>query len=315
MTNSTRGRLACGIGAALAAAVAFGTLAISAASAASDVTPPGITVPGDSTGAPAVLVASLEGRNEVTPGAADGQALELIGIQGNTVSYSVSWRGIGTPTEADIHAGGRGVDGPVVVPLFTTPRPTGGFASGSVTVADPTLLAALRSDPSGFYTDLRTTDFPSGAVRAQLHLLNHVVSTSGVAALQESVVLGSQIYACTLQTDGSFAFAQHDVDAHLTGGIHHTFVQPLAGTPQWQAPDGSAVTGKLVTKNANGAANIAELNLDATQIGTSTGMLSHAVEVLRLNTVGGVAPTGTCDPQATPIVNVPYQADYIFING
>jgi len=44
-------------------------------------------------------------------------------------------------------------------------------------------------------------------------------------------------------------------------------------------------------------------------------MLSHAVEVLRLNTVGGLAPTGTCDPQATPIVNVPYQADYIFING
>jgi hypothetical protein len=31
--------------------------------------------------------------------------------------------------------------------------------------------------------------------------------------------------------------------------------------------------------------------------------------------VGGLAPTGTCDPQATPIVNVPYQADYVFING
>ena len=315
MTNSTRRRLACGIGAAFAAAVAFGTLAISAASAASDVTPPGITVPADSAGAPAVLVASLEGRNEVTPGAPQGQALELIGIQGNTISYSVSWRGIGTPTEADIHAGGRGVDGPVVVPLFTTPRPADGFASGSVTVTDPTLLDALRSNPQGFYADLHTTEFPAGAARAQLHALNHAVSTSGVAALQESVVLGSQIYACTLQTDGSFAFSQHDVDAHLTGGIHHTFVQPLAGTPQWQAPDGSAVTGKLVTKNANGADNIAELNLDATQIGTSTGMLSHAVEVLRLNTVGGVAPTGTCDPQATPIANVPYQADYIFING
>jgi hypothetical protein len=310
----TKRSLACGIGAAFAAAVAFGTLAISAASAASDVTPPGITVPGDSAGAPAVLVASLEGRNEVTAGAVDGRALELIGIQGNTLSYSVSWRGIGTPTEADIHAGGRGVDGPVVVPLFTTPRPADGFASGSVTVTDQTLLDALRSNPQGFYADLHTTAFPDGAARAQLHALNHAVSTSGVAALQESVVLGSQIYACTPQ-DGSFAFTQHDVDAHLTGGIHHTFVQPLAGTPQWQAPDGSAVSGKLVTKNANGAANIAELNLDATQIGTSTGMLSHAVEVLRLNTVGGVAPTGTCDPQATPIVNVPYQADYIFING
>jgi Protein of unknown function (DUF3455) len=57
------------------------------------------------------------------------------------------------------------------------------------------------------------------------------------------------------------------------------------------------------------------LNLDATQIGASTGLLSHVVEVLRLNTAGGVAPTGNCDPQATPIVNVPYQADYVFING
>lgn len=316
MTSSMKRRLARGIGAAIAAAASSATLAVSAASANTDFTPPaGITVPADATQAPAVLIASLEGRNEVGAGASDGQALELIGIQGNTLSYSMAWRGIGTPIEADIHAAARAVDGPVVVPLFTTPRPAGGFASGSVTVADPALLDALRSDPQGFYADLHTTDFPDGAARAQLHGLNHSVSRSGVAGLQESVVLGSQVYACTLQLDGSFAFTQHDVDAHLTGGIHHTFVRPLAGTPQWQAPDGSAVSGKVVARNANGAGNIAELNLDATQIGASTGLLANVVEVLRLNTVGGVAPTGSCDPQATPIVNVPYQADYIFING
>jgi hypothetical protein len=316
MTISRKRRLARGIGVGLTAVAASTTLAISAASADSNVTQQaGITVPADATAAPAALVASLEGRNEVTAGAPNGQALELIGIQGNTLSYAVAWRGIGTPTEAAIHAAARGVDGPVVVPLFTTPRQSDGFASGTVTVADPTLLAALRSDPNDFYTDLHTDKFPGGAVRAQLHLLNHTVSTSGVAALQESVAHGSQIYACTPQLDGSFAFTQHDVDAHLTDDIHHTFVRPLAGTPQWQAPDGSAVSGKLVTKNANGAGNIAELNLDATQIGTPTGLLAHVVEVLRLNTLGGVAPTGTCDPQATPIVNVPYQADYVFING
>jgi len=39
------------------------------------------------------------------------------------------------------------------------------------------------------------------------------------------------------------------------------------------------------------------------------------VEVLRLNTLGGVAPAGACDPQTTPIVNVGYQADYVFSNG
>ena len=316
MTSSTKRRLAWRIGAVLAAAAASGTLAVSAASANSDVTPPaGITVPGDPTAAPAVLVASLEGRNEVTGGATDGQALELIGLQGNTLSYSVSWRGIGTPTEAHIHAGVRGADGPVVVPLFTTPRPAGGFASGTVTVTDPALLAALRSDPGGFYADLHAIAFPGGAARAQLHLLNHAVATSGVAALQEPVVRGSQIYACTAQPGGSFAFTQFGVEARLFGGIHHTFVQPAAGPPQWHAPDGSAVTGKVVTANANGAGNIAELNLDATQIGASTGLLAHVVEVLRLNTVGGVAPAGSCDPQATPIVNVPYQADYVFING
>ena len=315
MNSSTRRRVAHGIGAAIAAGAAVGTFGISAASANSDVTlPAGITVAGDATAAPATLVASLEGRNEVSSGSPVGQALELIGIQGDTLSYSVSWRGIDPPTEADIHAAGQGADGPVVLTLFDTPRPAGGFASGTVTVNDPTLLAALQSNPGGFYTDLHTTPFPDGAVRAQLHSLNHAVSTSGVAALQESVVFGSQIYACTPQGDGSFAFAQHDVDAHLTGGIHHTFVRPLAGTPQWQAPDGSAVSGKLVTKNANGAGNIAELNLDATQIGDSTGLLAHTVEVLRLNTVGGLAPTGACDPQSTPTVNVPYQADYIFIN-
>ena len=103
MTSSTKRRVAYSVGAALAAAVALGTLGISAASANSDVTPlAGITVPGNATAAPATLLASLEGRNEVTQGAPSGQGLELIGIQGNTLSYSVSWRGIGTPTEVTI---------------------------------------------------------------------------------------------------------------------------------------------------------------------------------------------------------------------
>jgi hypothetical protein len=331
MTGNTKRRLFHGVGAVLAAVAMSATLAVNTASASdgtppagitpagitpAGITPAGITLPGDPTGAPAVLIASLEGRNEVTGGATAGQALELIGIQGNTLTYSISWRGIGAPTEADIHAGTRGVEGPVVVPLFTTPpHPTGGFASGTVTVTDPALLAALRSDPGNFYADLHTTAFPAGAARAQLHRLSHPVATNGVAALQESVVRGSQIYACTAQPDGSFAFTQLNVEARLTGGIHHTFVQPAAGPPQWQAPDGSAVTGKVAVRNTNGAGNIAELDLDATQIGAPTGLLAHVVEVLRLNTVGGVAPTGTCDPQATPTVNVPYQADYVFING
>ena len=92
-------------------------------------------------------------------------------------------------------------------------------ASGTVTVSDSTLLAALRANPSGFYTDRQTTKFPDGAARAQFHQLNHTVATNGVAALQESVAVGSQIYACTPQPDGTCAFTQHDLDAHLTDDI------------------------------------------------------------------------------------------------
>jgi hypothetical protein len=311
----TKRRLPSGVGMLVAAAATFTPLLTSTASAASDVTPPaGISVQADTAGASAVLIASLEGRNELTP-VADGQALALIGIHDDALTYAVAWRGTGTPTAVDIHAGARGVDGPIVVPLFTTPRPAGGVVSGTVDVDDPALLAALRSDPSDFYADLHTDRLPNGAARAQLHLLTHAAGSQSVAALQEPVVIGSQIYACTMRADGSFAFTQHDVEARLGGGIHHTFVQPDAGPPQWQAPDGSAVSGKVANRNDNGAGNIAELNLDATQIGQPTGLLGDVVEVLRLNTVGGVAPAGTCDPQATPTINVPYQADYVFINA
>jgi Protein of unknown function (DUF3455) len=55
--------------------------------------------------------------------------------------------------------------------------------------------------------------------------------------------------------------------------------------------------------------------LAAAAASATTGLLAHVVEVLRLNTLGGVAPAGACDPQATPTVHVPYQADYVFING
>ena len=91
--TTTKRRRAFGIGATLAAAAAFTTLASGAVSANSDVTPPaGITVPADPSGVPASLVASLEGRNEVTGGASEGQALGLFGIHDNTLTFAISWR-------------------------------------------------------------------------------------------------------------------------------------------------------------------------------------------------------------------------------
>ena len=78
MISTTRRRLARAIGAGLAAAAALGTLGVTAASAST--TPEGITVPGSTTAAPATLIASLEGRNEVTAGSPTGQARSRIAL-------------------------------------------------------------------------------------------------------------------------------------------------------------------------------------------------------------------------------------------
>src|SRR3569833_509960 len=263
------------------------------------------------------FVLSLQGRIEV-PGAEgavndpDGWAVEVLTIRGSKVSFDVRWQGIAAPTEGHIHAGGTGVNGDVKIELFAKPR-YGNTASGSVDVGDTNLLAALVADPGSFYADLHTGQFPGGAVRGQLHRLSQPVRPGGPSVDAAPVVQGAQIYACTQQTDGTFAFTQNNVAAQLEGGIRHSFVRPVDGPPQWVAPDGSSVTGQVVLRTPNGAGNIPELDLRATQTGAQRGRLAHTVEVLRLNTVHGPAPAGTYNPQTTPTTTMPYQADYLFV--
>lgn len=140
-----------------------------------------------------------------------------------------------------------------------------------------------------------------------------VGATSAGVAL--SVVSGQQIYKCTQQPDGTFAFKQDNVDATLDQGIKHSFVTAGSGPPQWVAPDGSAVTGTVVSSTPHGDGNIPELKLTATQSGSPTGLLSNVVEVDRINTTGGVAPPGPCDPNVNPTAAVPYTAKYLFVQG
>lgn len=246
----------------------------------------------------------------------DGHASAFVGTRDGAVDYSFSWSGIAPPTNGHIHEKAVGDNGPVVVPLFAAkdglPASVNGVA-GSVTGVKNDLLRRLASKPSGFYANLHTGEFPGGAVRGQLFRSGQTWDAFGQASFVATVVQGAQIYACTKQADGTFAFTQHNVSAVLRGGIAHSFVKNDAGPPQWVARDGSAVTGTVVTKSPNGAANIAELDLNATQSGASTGLFANTVEVLRLNTIGGVAPTGGCTPGA--IAKVPYQADYLFIQA
>ncbi|MFJ9380776.1 CHRD domain-containing protein [Streptomyces sp. NPDC101455] len=265
----------------------------------------------------------LTGDNEVpvkgkpAVGDKDGSAVALMRVQGDEVSFAFAWTGIGTPTMAHLHQGARGTNGDVKIPFFMEKLKGGTpFVFGSVQVKDADLLRSIKAHPDQFYFNLHTGEFPGGAVRGQ------AVSLPGAVSLPDAirhsslagVVKGAQIYACAKQDDGSYTFTQDNVDATLQGGIQHSFAQHgPAGPPQWIAPDGSSVTGTVLNKFDNGKGNIPQLLLRARQTGKSEGLLSRTTSVLRLDTAGGVAPAGTCDPAKQPTTRVPYTADYLFL--
>ncbi|MEU6679116.1 CHRD domain-containing protein [Streptomyces sp. NPDC046925] len=311
-TSANRRRALLAAGVAVAAA---GGVAVSAPSAAAHDGSHG------STGGGSVFAASMNGANEVpVPGGPavgdkDGRALEFVRVKGDKVSVTVKWRGTGKPTGLHIHQGVKGTNGGIKIEFTKLlGKSKGNRVTGTVRVADAALLAQLKANPGSFYANLHTAEFPGGAVRGQLHKVTADVDFRHAAAgFQASVIEGKQIYECKKADDGSgkFAFAQRDVRARLGGNIAHDFVAPNSGTPRWTAPDRSQVTGKLISKTPNGDKNIPELDLAATQTGKRHGLLARTAEILRLNTVGGIAPAGDCKPGA--IAKVPYKADYVFV--
>jgi len=268
------------------------------------------------------LAAVLDGTQEVPAaggpavGDQDGHATSFVRPNGDKVEFSFTWNGIGAPTNGHLHAGAVGANGAVAVPLFAAPAGLPASVSGiaGTVPVKGDLSRQIRRHPADFYANLHTAEFPGGAVRGQLFASgggdDDVFDQGSFVA---SVVDGVQIYQCTKQADGTFAFTQHDVRAKLQGNIRHSFVKADAGPPQWVAPDRSAVTGKVLVKTPNGTGNIAELELEATQSGDGSGILADVTEILRLNTQGGVAPAGTCDPKHQSIAEVPYKADYLFL--
>jgi hypothetical protein len=115
-----------------------------------------------------VLTTTLSGANEVPPADPDGSGTATFHlIRGAAViCYAIAVKNITLPaTGAHIHQGAAGVNGNVVVPL-TAPGASG-TSSGCVN-STRTLVAAILSNPSGYYTNVHTTDYPAGAIRGQL---------------------------------------------------------------------------------------------------------------------------------------------------
>jgi hypothetical protein len=120
---------------------------------------------------------------------------------------------------------------------------------------------------------------------------------------------GAQIYDCKADASGKLAWHFREPIATLlrdgaTVGRHY------AG-PNWEASDGSAVTGKAVA-NVPGStpSDIPLLKLDVIAR-RGSGILSGVTTVQRINTHGG-AVNGVCDKPGS-YYSVPYSADYVFL--
>jgi hypothetical protein len=119
-----------------------------------------------------VFVGSMTGGVEVPPGDlnATGRAVITLKPSSNTVCYHLSWTGLTGVSAAHIHLGATGVSGPVVVPFFGVALPdTISAVGGCVTGVDPALVKNIHDHPSEYYVNVHDTDFPSGAIRDQLH--------------------------------------------------------------------------------------------------------------------------------------------------
>jgi hypothetical protein len=128
---------------------------------------------------PHQLKAKLSGANEVPPADPAGRGLALVKTGHRRVCFAVGWTRIAPPIFAHIHVGPAGVNGDVVVLFFDVPEitATGPTASlpaaisavdGCVGDKDPELLRDIRRNPSGYYVNVHTPEFPAGAIRGQL---------------------------------------------------------------------------------------------------------------------------------------------------
>lgn len=97
----------------------------------------------------------------------DGSARAEVSISDglDQLCYDVNdIRGIGPVTMAHIHRGAPGVNGP---PIITLKQANEGGWKGCTSKSE-WREDAIEQNPSGYYVNLHTAEFPNGAIRGQL---------------------------------------------------------------------------------------------------------------------------------------------------
>jgi hypothetical protein len=119
---------------------------------------------------------------------------------------------------------------------------------------------------------------------------------------------GTQNYTCdSLKKTWTVA-----PDAKLFDDAGNLIVTHYAG-PTWESTaDHSAVTGAVAKRVTVDPTAIPWLLLDATPKKEPVGLLTNTRYIQRVNTTGGLGPSGACDPAKDTPKSVPYTANYRF---
>jgi hypothetical protein len=125
------------------------------------------------------------------PGDDDGWGFAFVSIDpvSGAVCYDVAVASITLPAAAmHIHVNSAGLSGDVVVPFPTAPDAEG-KASGCTNTEVDGLAEAIASNPETYYVNVHTSDFPNGAIRAQLSAYN-VEMMPGMGAMGSTEATG-----------------------------------------------------------------------------------------------------------------------------
>lgn len=129
--------------------------------------PPGSsTVP--ASGAPATVQSIdlvLTGDAEVPGPGSSGTAEATLTYDGDRLCVAGTTTGVGAITNGHVHAGLAGEAGPPVVDLGIQTGADGPFEGCAQVGAEGGVVLV---EPASYYLNLHTTEFPDGAVRAQL---------------------------------------------------------------------------------------------------------------------------------------------------
>jgi len=136
---------------------------------------------------------------------------------------------------------------------------------------------------------------------------------AGLSTYLEVPAIGVQIYTCGKNDAGAFAWIFKAPEAQLFDTQKKPIGKHYAG-PTWEGLDGGKVVGAVkANAPAPGGNAIPWLLLDI-KSSEGAGTFTQAKGILRVSTVGGVAPAQGCgEAQAGSENRVPYTATYLFL--